>query len=63
MKNDSWMMCLDHRVFNIITVKYMFPIPILYNLLYMIARSYIFSKIDLRNCIIRFVSAWVIVES
>jgi len=48
-KNGSWRMYVDSCFIKSIIVKYRFYIPKLGDLLDLMAGSYIFSKIDLRN--------------
>lgn len=48
-KDGTWRMCIDSRSVNNITVKYMFPIPRLENLLDELSGAEWFSKVDLRS--------------
>jgi len=58
-KDGSWMICMDSRAINMITVKYRFSIPRLDDLNDTMAGSHIFSKFYLLVGLIRFVSARV----
>lgn len=47
-EDGSWRLCIDYRALNAITIKEKFPIPIVDELLYELARAEVLSKARLK---------------
>jgi hypothetical protein len=47
-KDGSWRFCVDYRKLNDITIKNIFPIPIIEEILDQLAVTKFFSKLDMR---------------
>jgi hypothetical protein len=48
-KNGGWRMCIDSRAINNITIRYIFPLPRMDDLMYFLSGASYFSKIDLKS--------------
>jgi hypothetical protein len=48
-KDGGWRMCMDSRAINNITIRYMFPLPRMDDLMDCLSRANYFSKIDLKT--------------
>ena len=46
-KDNTWRMCTNSREINKITIKYLFPIPLLYDMMDVLSRDKYFSKTNL----------------
>ena len=47
-KDGSWLFCVDYRKLNDITIKNRFPMPIIEEILDELARTKLFTKLDMR---------------
>ena len=48
-KDDTWRMCIDYRALNKITVKNIYPLPRIDDLIYQLKHVVYFTKLDLRS--------------
>ena len=47
-KDNTWRLCVDYRKVNEMTVKDIFPIPLIEDLMDELGGSHVYSKIDMR---------------
>ena len=48
VKDGNWRFCVDYRKLNAMTIKNRFPMPIVEEILYELAGSKFFTKLDMR---------------